>query len=581
MHKSKRLSIRSSLVFMLILLFFGIFLIYPLAHLLKTTFGGTGEGMLTYFKLIVSSPLQIRCLFNSFFIAILITLLTTVVALPMAHWFTRYDFPVKRWVQPFLLVPMIMPPFVGAIGVKQLFSRFGSLNLFLDKIGLVPLQHPIDWLGGSGFWGIIVLGTLHLYPIMFLNLQAAMAHLDVSLLEAAEGLGARPFHILRTITLPLIMPGYFAGAIIVFIWAFTDLGTPLIFGFDRVIPMQIFNNLTEIHTNPMGYTLVVFTLFLTLSLFLISKAFMGRKRYEIISGRHGMSSQKQASGIQSCLILAVICGISLLALLPHISVILQSLSGRWFFTILPEEWTIDNYQSVFAHSLTLTSIKNSLFLSSMCALLDLVLGMLIAYLIVRKQTPGGNVLDILAMLPLALPGLVIAFSYVACFHFPMQPSQQYPFWYRWLNQLMDPTVNPTLLLIMSYSIRRLPYIVRIAYAGFQQTSITLEEASFNLGATTWHTIRRITLPLMVANVIAGAIMTFSFAMLEVSDSLILAQKERYFPITKAIYTLIALINPNAPSMACALGVLGMILLTTALFITSKILGKRIGSLFRI
>lgn len=581
MYKPKRVSIHSGLVFMLILLFFGIFLIYPIVHLLKVTFGGTSEGILTYFKLIVSSPLQMRCLFNSFLIALLITLLTTVVALPMAHWFTRYAFPAKEWIQPFLLVPMIMPPFVGAIGIKQLFSRFGSLNLFLDKIGLVPLQHPIDWLGEGGFWGIVVLGMLHLYPIMFLNLQAAMAHIDITLLEAAESLGARPFHIFRTITLPLTMPGYFAGAIIVFIWAFTDLGTPLIFGFDRVIPMQIFNNLTEIHTNPMGYALVVFTLFFTLNLFLISKAFISSKRYEMVSGGHGMSSQKQASGIQSCFILMVVCGISLLALLPHISVMLQSFSGRWFFTILPEEWTIDNYQSVFAHSLTLTSMKNSLFLSSLCVLFDLVLGILIAYLIVRKQIPGGNILDILAMLPLALPGLVIAFGYVACFHFPMQPSQQYPFWYRWLNQLMDPTVNPTLLLIMSYSIRRLPYIVRIAYAGFQQTSITLEEASLNLGATTWHTIRRITLPLMLANVIAGTIMTFSFAMLEVSDSLILAQKERYFPITKAIYTLIALINPNAPSMACALGVLGMILLAVALFITSKILGKRIGSLFRI
>jgi iron(III) transport system permease protein len=176
------------------------------------------------------------------------------------------------------------------------------------------------------------------------------------------------------------------------------------------------------------------------------------------------------------------------------------------------------------------------------------------------------VLDALAMLPLALPGLVLAFGYVAGFDVPI----------RWLN----PRDNPTLLLIVSYSVRRLPYIVRSAYAGFQQTSVTLEEASANLGAGPLRTLRRVTLPLVAAHLVAGAVLTFAFAMLEVSDSLILAMREQYFPITKTIYQLLGRIEPNAPSVACALGVVGMAILAASLLVAGRILGRRMGQLFR-
>jgi iron(III) transport system permease protein len=137
-----------------------------------------------------------------------------------------------------------------------------------------------------------------------------------------------------------------------------------------------------------------------------------------------------------------------------------------------------------------------------------------------------------------------------------------------------------LLLVVSYSVRRLPYIVRAAFAGFQQTSVTLEEASANLGASPWRTLRKITLPLVMANLVAGTILTFSFAMLEVSDSLILAMRDQYSPITKMIYQLMGRIEPDAPSVACALGVVGMVILSVSLLIAGKILGKKLGQLFR-
>ena len=389
---------------------------------------------------------------------------------------------------------------------------------------------------------------------MFLNISAAMANIDPALREAAQNLGASSWRLFRTITLPLILPGYFAGAIIVFIWAFTDLGTPLIFGYSRVVPVQIFDAVNDLNTNPMGYTLVVFVLVLTVALFVVSKQVLARKRYEMLGPR------------QAILIWASLLGLVLVALLPHLAVLVQSFSEHWFFSVTPAQWTAANYGEIFANNLTGSSIRNSLFYSSLSALLDLGLGVIIAWLLTRRRIPLAGLLDALAMLPLALPGIVLAFGYVAGFDLKIS----------WLN----PRDNPTLLLIISYSVRRLPYIVRSAYAGFQQTSVTLEEASANLGASPFRTLRKITLPLVTANLIAGTLLTFSFAMLEVSDGLILAMKERFFPITKMIYQLLGRIDPNAPSLACALGVVGMIILTASLLVAGRLLGKKMGQLFR-
>jgi iron(III) transport system permease protein len=547
-------------------IFFAIFLFYPVSFMLKEAFRSEGQLTLRYFGLLLASPLQRESIANSFLLASLTTLLTTLLSLPLAHWMTRYDFRGKALLGGLLLVPMIMPPFVGAIGLRQMLAKFGSVNLLLMKWGLVSTAHPIDWLGQGGFWGIVGLQVLNLYPIMFLNVSAAMANVDPALREAAQNLGAGGWRLFRTITLPLILPGYFAGAVIVFIWAFTDLGTPLIFGFARVVPVQIFDSIADLNTNPMGYALVVFVLLLTMILFLVSKKLFASHRYEMMSRGHTSGASLQANPKQTLGLWLVLSSVIGLALLPHGAVIVQSLSERWFFTVLPSDWTLGNFAELMGHNLTVSSIRNSLFYSSLSALLDLVLGVTIAWLLTRKRIPLASLLDALAMLPLALPGLVIAFGYVAGFDFNI----------KWLN----PRQNPVLLLVISYSVRRLPYIVRSAYAGFQQASISLEEASANLGASPFRTLRKITLPLVMANLIAGTVLTFSFAMLEVSDGLILAMREPYFPITKMIWQLMGRIDPNASGIACALGVVGMAILTLSLIIASKVMGRKMGQLFR-
>ena len=261
-------------------------------------------------------------------------------------------------------------------------------------------------------------------------------------------------------------------------------------------------------------------------------------------------------------------GVTAVAILPHLGVILVSISSDWYATIFPTGLTADHYQAALGHGLTVPSIANSLKYASISTFIDIILGTAIAYVVVRTTLPGRHFLDAVAMLPLAVPGLVLAFGYVA------MTQEGRPF--AWMN----PALDPTLLLVIAYSVRRLPYVVRSAAAGFQQTSVTLEEAAQNLGASPFKALRKITLPLITANLLAGGLLAFSFAMLEVSDSLILAQKQQHFPITKAIYELFQLLGEGR-FVASALGVWAMVFLGVTILGASIILGKKLGSIFRV
>ncbi|MDP6038344.1 MAG: ABC transporter permease subunit, partial [Candidatus Latescibacteria bacterium] len=354
--------------------------------------------------------------------------------------------------------------------MKQMFARFGSINLLLLDIGFI--DQPIDWFGGGGFWGVVILEVLHLYPIMYLNVAAALANVDPSLEEAARNMGSSGFRLFRSVTFPLMLPGYFAGAIIVFIWAFTDLGTPLIFNYRQVVAVEIFNSIEDINENPMAYALVVFVLVLTVFFFYLSKMMLGNRRYEMIARGHVASGSRPASCGMTVLIYGVMLSLTGVAMIPHMSVILTSVSERWFMTILPQEVTGRFYTMVFEHPMSLSSIEMSMMLSVLSTGLDVVLGIAIAYLLTRTRIPYKGVLDAMAMLPLALPGLVLAFGYLAGYS----------------GTFLDARHYPVPLLIIAYAVRRLPYMVRAAYAGFQQTSVTLEEAAQNLGASRLRTL---------------------------------------------------------------------------------------------
>lgn len=568
------------LISLALLVFFALFLVSPLVSVVRDGFYENGQFTTVYIQAVFANPIYRMGLLNSLYLAICTTLLVTLISVPLALLSARYEFVGKRMFSALLLVPMILPPFVGAIGLRQILGRFGgSLNLLLQRLGVLSPEQFIDWLGEGRFWGVVVLEALHLYPIMYLNLSAALANIDPVMEEAGRNAGASGWTLFRRITLPLIMPGLFAGGTIVFIWSFTELGTPLMLDYRHVTAVQIFEGIKEIGTNSLPFALAVVMLGASITLYLVGKVILGHGGAAMTGKATIASTHVRLGPIKSACVLSPFILVTALAILPHIGVVLTSVAERWQGTVLPHPFTGQHYLGALSHSLTVPSIVNSMKYAAVATLLDLVVGLLVGYLLVRTRIWSRHLLDALAMLPLAVPGLVMAFGYLAITQ-EGSVLDSAGLIGQSVRQWLDPRIDPTGLLIIAYAVRRLPYVVRSAAAGLQQTSVTLEEAAWNLGASPLKTLRRITVPLIAANLIAGGLLAFSFAMLEVSDSLVLAFKEMDYPITKAIYSLYERLG-DGPYIASALGVWAMVLLTITIIAASMLLGKRLGALFRI
>ena len=215
----------AKIVHITLLTFFAVFFILPILITVKGAFiGPDGSFSLDYIGEVFANPLFREGLWNSFLMAFWSTLGCIIVALPLALLYVRFYFPGRVLLNSLMLLPMVLPPFVGAIGVKAMLGQMGAINSFLIGLGLMDAEAPFDWLGNGQMFGIIVMNVLHLYPILYLNIAAALANLDPALEEAAANLGCPPLKRLFRVTLPLIMPGVFAGGTITFIWAFTELG---------------------------------------------------------------------------------------------------------------------------------------------------------------------------------------------------------------------------------------------------------------------------------------------------------------------------------------------------------------------
>ena len=556
-------------ILVLMAVFFAAFFLWPILQILKGGFiNADGRPTFSFLFVVLSDPIYLGGLGNSFLLAVAATLLALLIAVPLAFIADRFLFPGKNLLGALILVPMVLPPFVGAIGIKQIFGQYGALNALLIAAGLRPPGWTFDWFAANQFGGVVLVEALSLYPIIYLNTIAALANVDPAMEEAAENLGCTGFRRFFRITLPLIRPGLFAGSTIVFIWTFTELGVPLVFDYARVTPVQIFYGLKDIGGSPFPYVLVTVMLLCSVLLYALGKGLFGRAGHAMMAKATSTGGARRLPSLRAWFCTAMFAGVLVVAILPHIGVILVAFSTDWYATVLPRQFTLENFRIALGHDLTVPAIANSLKYASVSTVVDVVLGVAIAYVVVRTKTAGRQVLDALAMLPLAVPGLVLAFGYLAM-------SQEGR-----LLAFLNPVENPTVLLIIAYSVRRLPYVVRSAAAGFEQTSETLEEAAQNLGCPPAKAVIKVTLPLIAANLIAGGLLAFAFAMLEVSDSLILAQKQVFYPITKAILELFQLLG-DGRFLASALGVWAMVFLGVTIAGMSLLLGRKLGALFRV
>ena len=538
-----------------------VFLVWPILKVVGGAFAGD-EPLFWVGQVFADESIR-RWLVNAAEVAVCTTALATLLAVPLAVLADRVDFPGKAVASAMLMVPMILPPFVGALAFNKLFSlNWGPVNLIFKSVGIPE----VDFLSG-GFRAVVILEALHLYPILYLNAVAALANIDPAMSEAARNLGASRLGVFRRVTLPLMRPGLFAGMIIVFIWSFCELGTPLMVNYEQVLPVKIFEQLRSLDTPTRTFAMVLVMLGASVGMYATGRVLFGRAAGAVAPPTGVAAARRRVGPVAAVGCWAAFGVVTLVAVMPHIGVVLMSISERWVDTILPAEYTARYLVEVFRDADTWNSILNSLRYAGVSTALCGCLGLATAYLVVRLRVVGSGLLDAASMVPLAVPGLVMAAGYVAI-TLPNSPLEA-----------IGPTRNPTILLIIAYTIRRLPYMVRSISAGLQQTSETLEESARNLGASRLTAVLKITVPLVAANILAGGILAFSFNMLEVSDSLILAQTREYYPITKQLYEMAGI--GAQKNLAAALGVYGMALLAATLIAANVLLGKRMGQLFRV
>jgi ABC-type Fe3+ transport system substrate-binding protein/ABC-type spermidine/putrescine transport system permease subunit II len=350
---------------------------------------------------------------------------------------------------------------------------------------------------------------------------------------------------------------------LVFIASFTDLGTPLIFEYRQVISVQIYNMLSDVQENPVGYSFVVSTCVLSIILFLLSQAsvfsgsFAGSGR-----SREGRVSREIQAPWRSITCISVAL-YGALACVPQVAVLLVAVSQEWFMSVLPQKWTATHFQEVLSHKLTLRSLTISICLSLAASMLTIIVGFMTAYFVCRGRSRVRHIFEAISLIPLAVPGIVFAFGFIGAFS----------------GTILDNRINPFPLLIIAYTIRRLPAMVRSITAGLQEANKALEEAALMVGASPLTVTRRITFPLIKRHIIVGAMLTFAYSMIEVSDSLLLALENKFYPVSKAIYALMG--RPDGLEVASALGVIVMILMLATFYLSERIgRGSSLGNTLR-
>jgi iron(III) transport system permease protein len=546
-------------VMVLLLVVLTSFILYPVLRVLWISLSDDQGNLTTlHFLNFFRRPLFRESLWNSLWSGFLVVLFSAIMALPLAYVLARYEFRGKLLLQTAATLPLVIPPFVGAVALQLILGRSGMVNLVL-----------MDWFDTSipfmeGLTGVVLVQTLHFFPFILLNTVVSLSNIDASLEEAAQNLGCRGLRLFRRVTLPLMLPGFIAGALLTFIRAIDDLGTPLMLNYKNLLAPQAYLRITTIGMDDVdGYVVCVVLVILSLASLLAARKYLSLAEYATVQRSAPIAHKLQGKTLALVwLAIAIILGVSLL---PHIGILILSLSKVWSFTLLPTTYTLGNYDEILFR--VPHFVLNTLLYTLLAAAFDIVLGAAIAYLLLRSRVGGKNLLDAIATMPLAIPGVVLAVGYLRVFHGWDFPGAGGPLTSSWF------------ILVIAYTMRRLPYTVRACYAALQQVHISLEESAQNLGANRLRTFMRITLPMIAGGVVAGGLIAFVTSCVELASTIMLVPRIELGPISYGIYLYMQ--SPLGRGAGAALGVVAILLVSLGTYLTHRIFGGRAGSAFRI
>ncbi len=542
----------------LVLGFLLMFLVLPVGRVFYTAFvEADGTPTIGHFSAFFSQGLMRESFFNSLYVAVLSTIFAAAIAVPLAYFTVRFDFRGAVLIQTLGVLPLIMPPFVGAVAMQLIFGRSGSINLLLNEHFGITLPIMV------GLNGVIFVESIHYFPFILMNLTVALRNIDGAMEEAAMNLGCRGWRLFRRVIFPLALPGFVAGASLVFVKVFDDLGTPLVLGQTNMLAPQAYLRITQVGLeDPMGYVISVIMIVFSIAAMAMSARILAGKDYSTLQKGGGSINRRRLSPLGSLAAYGWIVLVLLLVLSPHIGVLLLSLAKVWSFAPLPDAYTLAHYTTVFQDSSGM--IKNTLLYCGLAAGLDVVLGVTIAYLMLRTSLPARQWLDWIATASLAVPGIVLAIGYLRLYKGVTVPGTEIMLTSTWI------------IIMLAYAVRRLPYALRSCVAALQQIHVSLEEAAESLGATKMRTIRRVLVPLMAGGILAGFVTSFITAAVELSATIMLTSAESQAPMSYGIYLYMQSVAGRGPG--AALGVLAIAVVALGTYL-SHLVVERTGNRF--
>lgn len=495
-----------------VLIFYAIFFIFPIGALLKQSVYNetTGAFTLANFTKFFGQSYYFKTIINSFNVTTLATILTLVLGIPLAYFLTVYKVKGAKTLNIIIILSSMSAPFIGAYSWILLLGRSGVITKFMANT--FNIKTPDIY----GFGGILLVLTLQLFPLVYLYIQGALKSVDNTLFEAAENMGVTGWKRFTKIVLPLIKPTIYASALLVFMRAFADFGTPMLIGEGfRVFPRLIFDEFISEVGGDSGFAaaISVIAIVLTTLLFFLQRWLSNRKQFSM-SALHTIQVKEMKRG-QSILVHIFVYGVVALAIMPQLYVFytsFQNTSGLIFV----DGYSLNSYVQAFSR--LGSSIQNTFIIPGVALVIIIIMAVIIAYIAVRRRNALTATVDAISMVPYIIPGTVLGIAMLSA-----------------LSKKPFGLTGTFTIMIIALVIRRLPYTIRSSVAILQQISISVEEAAISLGSSNFKTFFKITVPMMSAGVISGAILSWITMISELATAIILFTG-RTQTLTIAIYT---------------------------------------------
>ena len=497
-----------------ILFLFALFMLYPLVMLLRNSaVDPNGKLTFDYFERFLSRPYYAGTIANSFKVSISAAFLALAIGVPIAYFMNMYKIKGAKMLQIVIIMSSMSAPFIGAYSWILLLGRNGLISNFIKS--LIGIKIPSIY----GFRGIMLVLCLQLFPLVFLYVSGALRNIDNSLLEASENMGCSGAKRFFTLIIPLCMPTIIAAALMVFMRAFADFGTPLFIGEGyRTFPVEIYNSFMSETGGDTHFAcaVAVIGILITTLIFLIQRYFNNKFRFTM-NALHPIQS-KEIHGIKSFLIHAFCYIVVFTAYAPQLYVIYTSFrkaSGKLFVS----GYSLQSYRDAF--SKLQNAIPNTFLIGGTAIVLIVLFSVLIAYLVIRRDNIVNRTIDTLSMIPYVIPGAVVGISLVIAF-----------------NRKPIVLVGTAAIMIIALVIRRCSYTIRSSVATLQQIPISIEEAALSLGCSKMKAFFKVTMPMMSNGIISGALLSWIAIITELSSGVIL-YNYRTTTLTIQIYTYVS------------------------------------------